>query len=256
MEEERIPESQSYVEPVPQPSLIGNVFKVFYEPTSVFPSLTKKTAWLVPFVIVILISAVLGHFVQPIMMEHQIKAQEKLVEQYRDQIPAARLAEIDRQFAEARAEAGKFKWYFPLIIVGLISVFWAVTSLIGWLTGNFVLGGKANFWIILNAVGFAALVGLLGDIVRDIMMISKGSADVFTGLGLLKSTVGSESFLFYLFRQIDLFTVWRIIVTCIGLGVVYKMKTAKFAYVIFPVWIVFICLVALANTFVGGTIIY
>ncbi|MCX6829018.1 MAG: hypothetical protein NT002_07010, partial [candidate division Zixibacteria bacterium] len=64
------------------------------------------------------------------------------------------------------------------------------------------------------------------------------------------------SFLFYLIRQIDAFTIWRIIVTAIGFGVIYNMKPKRFDYVLFPVWLIFIVLVSLGNLFTGGTIIY
>ena len=107
----------------------------------------------------------------------------------------------------------------------------------------------------MNVVAFAAMVGLLGDIARFLIAIGKDSVWVYTGLGILKP-MDDGSFLFYLLRQVDLFSIWRIIVTCIGLGVLYKMKPTRFAFVLFPIWIVFICIIAFANIYASGGIIY
>lgn len=52
------------------------------------------------------------------------------------------------------------------------------------------------------------------------------------------------------------FSIWRILVTAIGLGVIYNMKTSKFAAVLYPLCFIFIMLVAVANIFSSGSIIY
>ena len=130
-----------------------------------------------------------------------------------------------------------------------------IISLICIVAGNFLFGGKAGYWIILNVVLFSALIGVAGEIVRGLLMISKDSMYVYTGLGLLKP-VDDGTFLHYFFRQIDLFSVWRIVVTSIGLGAIYQMKPKRFGYVLFSIWILFVLLVSVANLFTGGSITY
>lgn len=237
---------------------LEKIFKIFYEPSAVFPALTKKIDWLIPLIIISIIGGTLGFYVRPLLALEQEKGIMKNIEKYRESLTTERYNEIvdniQSKFAEAKEN--KFAWYYPFAIIGVIFLFLVIISGVGILTGNFILGGRANFWIVMNAIAYAALVGLLGDVVRNSLMLLKGTAGIYTGLGLLKSMVGSDGFMFYLFRQIDLFTIWRIVVTCIGLGAVYKMKPKKFGYVLFPVWIVLIVLIAVANTFVGGTIIY
>ncbi len=243
---------------VPRAGFMEKILKIFYEPSAVFPALTKKIEWLIPLIIISIIGGTLGYYVRPLLALEQEKGIMQNIEKYRDTMTTERYNEIvdniQSKFTEAKEN--KFTWYYPFLIIGVIFLFLVIITGIGMLTGNFILGGRANFWIVLNAIAFAALIGLLGDVVRNSLMLLKGTAGVYTGLGLLRSLVGSDGFMFYLFRQIDLFTIWRIAVTCIGLGAVYKIKPKKFGYVLFPVWILFIVLVAVANTFVGGTIIY
>ncbi len=254
--------NQTNVEPgavVPEvkSSPVSAIFRVFYEPTKVFGTLTGKLQWLLPLIIIAVIWGAFWHITRPIMTQDMKQNVYRMMEKYRQYMTEEQyneqMARIDRQFQEAMENP--FKWYYPLIAIGLPLVFFLIISAVSIITGNFIFGGKANFWIVMNVVAFAAIIGLLGDIVRDLMIISKGTMYVYTGLGLLKP-IDDGSILYYLLRQVDIFSVWRIVVTCIGLGVIYKMKPKKFGYVIFPVWIVFIAAVAVLNTFAGGSIIY
>ena len=118
-----------------------------------------------------------------------------------------------------------------------------------------MLGGKAGFWLVFNVIVFTGLIGLAGDVIKSIMILAKDTSYVYLGLGLLKP-VNDGSFLFYLFRQIELFSIWRVIATCIGLGAVYNISGKKFGYALVPIWVVFVLLVAVANIFTGGSIVY
>jgi hypothetical protein len=199
----------------------------------------------------------MGFMTRPIYTRELMPMALQNIEKYRQQMGEEQFnrvkAEIEKGFNEAMANP--FKWYYFLIWFLYPLVIFGVISALGLIAGNFLFGGKANFWIIVNVVAYAALVGLLGDLVRSALVLSKDSISVYTGLGLLKP-IDDGSFLFYLIRQIDAFTIWRIIVTAIGFGVVYNMKPKRFDYVLFPVWLIFIVLVSLGNLFTGGTIIY
>jgi hypothetical protein len=241
-----------------KPGLVSRILMVFYEPARLFRSLTAKTSWLLPFIVIVILGGIAGHFVRPIMARDQGRVILKNMENYRQYMSAEQYEETMRRIKEglAEAEENPVKWYHPLVMIGVPFVFLVIISAIGLVAGNFLFGGKVNFWMVMNVVAFAALIGLLGDLVRSAMALSKGSMHVYTGLGLL-SFVGDDSFLFYFFRQIDVFSIWRIIVTSIGLGVVYNMKPKKFGYVLFSVWLVFIVAVAILNaTILMGGFVY
>lgn len=244
-------------EQVERPGLISRLMMVFSEPSKLFGTLTSKTDWLIPLIIIGIIGGAIYYQTRPIYADGMEPAVMEVLESYQDRMPAAQynqmVEDAKKQFDEGRENA--FLWYLPLVWFGLPFVFWLIISSIGMLSGNFIFGGKASFWIIMNVVAYAALIGFLGDCVRAIMIIMKDSMFVYTGLGLLKPA-NDGSFIFYLLRQIDLFSIWRIIVTGIGLGVIYNMKPKKFVIVLFIVWILFALLVAGANLFTGGTIIY
>lgn len=240
-----------------KPGVLAKIFKVFYQPSGVFGFLTNRTEWLIPLIITAVVGSTLGHFIRPIFVEDREKVAMERIEQYRDQIPADRYNQIIEDMSDRFAEAktNKYIWYTPVLATAIPFVFFVIITVIGLVTGNFVFGGKAGFWAVMNVVAFASLVGLLGDIVKQILMLAKNSSYVYTGLGMLKP-IDDGSFMYYLFSQIDVFSIWRIITTCIGLGIIYKMKPGKFAYVLFTVWIIFIAAVALGNStiFMGGIV--
>ena len=257
-------ENLSSTQPVSQerPGIPSLLISVFTSPSSVFGALTGKTVWIIPFVIIVIIGATIaspgGYFIRPIMSRDLYPTILQNIEQrYKAQLGEEQFNEIKAKMDQDMREKmeNPFKWYDILTYSGFPFVISVVIAAICIISGNFLFGGKSNFWIVMNVVVFAALIGVLGDAIRGILVLLKDSIYVYTGLGLLKPT-DNGSFLFYLLRQVDLFSVWRIAVTAIGLGAIYNMKPKRFAYVLFSVWIVFIVLVALANMFTGGSILY
>ena len=243
-----------------KPGTISRLQMVFSSPATLFSKLTGKMDWIAPLIVIAILGGLFGpggYLVGPIVAKDSYPRVLANMEKWKDQMPADRWEEvkgqIDKGFREA--QENRFKWYYPFIYFGWPLVISVIIALIGLIAGNFLFGGKASFWIIINVVVFSGLIGIAGDAVRGLLMLAKDSMYIYTGLGLLKP-VDDGNFLHYLLRQIDLFTVWRIAVTCIGLGAVYQMKPKRFAYVLFPLWVVFILLVAFVNIVVGGSITY
>jgi len=243
--------------PEQRPSLISRISEVFYQPTIIFAKLTRKTDWLIPLIAFFIIGGAVNFMVMPISVRDMSKKAIANLEKYRQYIPEERFKEIEGDINERikNAQAYKFEWYYPLIYLGFPLLFFFVISAVCLIIGNFLFSGKSSFWIVVNVVAYAGLIGLLGDVVLQLIMLGKDSFYVYTGLGLIKP-VDDGTFIYYLLRQIDVFTIWRIVATTIGLGVIYKMKPARFAYVLFPVWLIFIIVVGILNTFAGGTIVY
>jgi len=257
---ERNMESNNLTSPsmeISRPGIGSLIVSVFTKPSEAFKHLHKKTDWLIPFIIIAIVGTIMGHFLQPLFVRDMTPIVMRNMEKYRAMMSEEQYNQVIQQMENQRAEAaeGKFKWQTPVFATILPFIFLVVITTVCLLTGNFIFGGKAGFWLVMNVVAFAALVGLLGDIVRLLMVVAKDSVWVYTGLGILKP-IDDGTFLFYLLRQVDLFTIWRIVVTCIGLGVIYNMKPKRFAFVLFPIWIVFICIIAFANMYAMGSIIY
>ncbi len=257
MEQENIPTMSVNEE---RPGILEKFLMVFASPAKLFSSIGGKYEWMVPFVVIIVIGATLsqgGYFIRPIAARDMYPVMMRNIEKWKAQMSEERFNEVkqkvDQSFKEAFANP--IKWYYIPLQVVIPFIIFSVIAGIGLLFGNFMFGGRCNFWTVFTIVAFAALIGSLGDLIKGALMIAKNTSIIYTGLGLLKPE-DDGSFIYYLFRQIDLFAIWNIAITSIGFSVAYKMKPKRFAFVFYGMWFLFISLVAAANLFTGGTIVY
>ena len=248
----------SPVAPAAAPASVwSGIYRVFYEPSKFFAGLANKKAWLLPLLIIAVVGTIVGHVTRPLYVKDMIPVAEARIEEYRQYMGEERYNAAKERLEESKIEAAKneFKWYYPLISLVLPMVVFSIIALVVMLFGKVIFKGGAGFWTVVNVIAFAALIGLLGDVFRGVMMLMKDTMRVYTGLGLLRP-LDDGTFLFYLLRQIDAFSVWRIVATAIGLGTVFKMSTARFLWVLIPFWLIIISLVAFLNIFSGGSIVY
>ncbi|MCH9030875.1 MAG: hypothetical protein IIB00_01255 [candidate division Zixibacteria bacterium] len=235
--------------------LFERVLKTFSAPQDAFSGLANKWEWLIVALIVSVIGLGSWSIQSTYLMPNMLKDALKNIENFKDQMPEARYKEVRTQIKDGIEGNMKFTPKTSAIGVGAGVVMVVLIGLIAWGSGNFILGGKAPFWKILMVIAMAGFVGLVGEYARAGLMVMKGSSYVYLGLGILRPA-NDGSFIHYLLRQIELTTIWRLAVTCVGLGAVYKMSASKFAYVLTPIWLLFIAAVAGANLFTGGTIVY
>jgi hypothetical protein len=131
--------------------------------------------------------------------------------------------------------------YAPLTTVISMFIFMPLVLLIVggliFLVFNVVLGGTAEFKQVMAIVahalvisGLAALFGMAMNFARGTMTTSPAN------IGLLLPMLPEGSFVANFLGAIDLFNVWGTIVTAIGLGVLYRRKTAGIAFGLFLVY--------------------
>lgn len=249
-----MPEVGNDLSPTEKPSVISKVVSVFYRPSALFRAPFGKWEWLIPLIITVVIIFITGIFVFAAVADEQSAVFKERLDNFRNYMTEEQYNEALNNIEEGFSSSKNFqiKWYDPLRTVAAYLVFLLIPALIYMAVGNFILGGRASFWMILNVVAYSTLISVAGNIIRSLMAIGKESLYVFTGLGFLRPMVGDDSFLFYLFRQVDIFTIWKLAAICIGLGVIYRIKAKKFAYFVYPIWILFLLLVAAGDLFMLG----
>lgn len=242
-------------QPQESPSFVSRIINTFAAPSRAFLGLNNKWEWLIATVIVIALGFGARAIQLPIMGPELKAAAFENLERFKDQMPAAQYEELVERI-ETELE-GNLKLTPRNIGLGFVFgiVFTALIGVFCWMSGNFFLGGKQAFWQVLTVVAFCGFVGLVGDYLRGALMVMKDTSYVYIGLGMLKP-VPDGSFVFYLLRQMEFVTMWKIAVLCIGLGAIYAKPAKNFAFILTPLWLVFISLVAAANLFTGGTIVY
>ncbi|TFH64459.1 MAG: hypothetical protein E4G91_05725, partial [Candidatus Zixiibacteriota bacterium] len=132
---------------------------IFLSPTRVFGSIKAKPTWIIPFVILLLGTAVTAYVVAPMAMEQQITTSDRLTPEQRDQT----LSEMET-YKGVGAVIG--------VAAGLIGAAIMVFLMAGviMLMGTIIFGGSAKFMALVALVCFTGMISVLGQIIKTPLM--------------------------------------------------------------------------------------
>lgn len=225
---------------------------VFTAPTKTFTDLRRKATFWGPLIVMIIVGIGFSFTVQKKI------GWEQVFQNNVNQTPAkAEKIESAPNAAQIKAISAKFTagaTYGYWVIVLIITL---ITSLLVWATINFGFGGKAKYSQIYA-------VSLYASLVMNIKFLL-GIVAIFAGLApesfLINNPVGSNigyylstdspMWLRALCSHIDVFEIWALVLTVIGVAVVAKVSKGKSAAVVVGWWIIFI-LIATAGAAAAG----
>ncbi len=116
----------------------------------------------------------------------------------------------------------------PFIIILLMSLIYLVCLK--------VLKGEANFTNIMNVVGLSLIIGAIAKILETVLSIILGTLSNFS-LGIVLSEASVGSTVHALIMKFDVFSIWSVIIICIGLIKVGKLKNNTMYFLVFGIWI-------------------
>ncbi len=206
---------------------------VYASPSAVFARLKERPVWLLPLVV-----SVVANLVATAVSTQYIDWQaqkEQAVERMQargmppDQIEKA-VEGMERFYSNSLLRTG-----LPLIsslVTQLIAVFFLA------FVYNLCLplvGAGSNYQRTLSVVTHASLVWLPGAFVRILLILLKRSSEVTTSLLVVVPNV-KTGFLAVILGRLDIFAIWQLILTGLGLKVVYDIKGKKSYWLVFAVW--------------------
>jgi len=137
----------------------------------------------------------------------------------------------DEQYA--RMQTGmKYGAYFspiaifigmPLVAIVFSGIYWAIF--------NALLGGTASYKQVMGIITHSMVITALGYALGAVVMYFRGTVSAMGpfNLSALVPMLDEKNFLVQFLSFIDPFRVWGIIVTSIGLGVLYRRKAGNIA---------------------------
>jgi len=225
-----------------------NVFEkiigIFASPKETFTEINKKPTWLVPFIIIILVTLISQYLVMDITFQDQIEVMK-----------ARGMSQEQIGQAQERME-GPMKYIgFIAAPVGIL-IIWLILAGILLFTGNTIMGGKAKFKNVLAVVSWSGIIGIVQSALYTYLVISNGSRfGVTTSLAILLPApqVGeSQTLLYRILSRFDIFTIWSLILWIIGLSVVYNFSTKKSTTMVLSLWVIYIIFVVAVGSLLGG----
>ena len=238
---------------VPEATLspIASVTGVFHKPTKTFESIARRPSWWMPFLVTMV---VIGLFYFAVtakvgwnqVYENSLRLVPKQAQQMESLTPEQR--------ASSEKVAVSFTQGIWLGMPLLTLLFAAIEAAILLGTINFVFGGRATFWQVYAVTWYAGLPGLLKFLLAVFALFVGLDPESFqinnpagTILGYSLSPTDTPKAFYTLASQVDLLTLWTIVLMGIGLAVVARTKRSSGLLAVFAWWIVIVLISVAAS---------
>lgn len=257
------PPAENTVAPL---SFTEKLTNIFASPGELFDNVrdTPPTSsnWLIPLIIFIVVAIVMGQVVMhnPSLLD-QIKAQiqQTMDKKFQEAIQQGQMS--PQQADQAREMAEKYSDPSSLLstiiqmvaiaIVSPITLFFV--ALVYWLLGKYTMKADAPYMKIVEVVGLTLFIGALQAIVTVITKIVTDNYNATPSLMLaVLGQFSPENKLHIALSKVDLFEIWSLIVTSIGLSRLFRRDLAKVMVLVFALWILWVVLLVITGWRIGG----
>lgn len=222
---------------------VQRVVDTFSAPSKTFTDIRRKATFWGPLVVMLLVALGFSFGVQ------QKVGWDKVFENNLHQAPQ-REEQFEKLPADQQATQKTIGVKVTAIITycypALILLFTALFALLVWVTANFIFGGTSKFGqvfavnmyanLVMNLKFLLAIVALFAGVAPDSFLLAN---PVGTNVGYYLST-DAPKWLAALCQHIDLFEIWSVILTIIGVSIVAKVSRGKAAAAVVGWWFIFV----------------
>lgn len=117
---------------------------------------------------------------------------------------------------------------------------------------NAILGGRATFKQVYAVVVHSGVITMVSQLFSLPLAYARGSMSGATNIGVFFPFLDERSFAARLLGSIDLFMIWWLVSLSIGLGVLYRRKTAPIANGLIGAYVVIGFVIAAVQTALSG----
>jgi ABC-type multidrug transport system fused ATPase/permease subunit len=241
------PVSTSPTPAAPALSQGARIVNTFIAPSKTFTDLRRSAAWWAPFIILILVSTLFAYVVgQKVGYDRAgdtaLQARPKQYERIQAMPPADR----DKTMQAVAKQTMIGTYAFPAIDLILLLIVAAA------LLATFRFGANADisYKVMLAIVVYASLPGVLKYLLATATLFAGISPDAFnvqnpiaTNLGAL-FTASDSPVLYTLGSMIDIFAIWTLALTAIGVTCVSKVKRGAALAIVFGWYLLFMLVIA------------
>ncbi|HEX5236312.1 MAG TPA: YIP1 family protein [Silvibacterium sp.] len=218
------------------------VVDAFVAPTITFTDLRRKATFWGPLIIMIIVGIGYSFSIQ------QKIGWEKVAENNIHQSPKTeeRMATAPDGGAAGKAIAAKITAVVSYGYFVIVLIITALIALLNWATVNFGFGGKSTYGQIYAVSFYASLVMNIKFLLGIVAIFAGLAPDSF----LINNPVGSNigyylstdapKWLIAFCTHLDLFEIWSLILSVIGVSIVARVSRGKAAVVVVGWWLVFV----------------
>ncbi len=202
---------------VAEKSIWGIIGDVFLAPTKAFEAFKQKPTWLIPLIIIMVLSAAAGG----IAYKQNAMGQWDMMSTSTTLPPQIR-AQMERDAINPSPVGAVIGGAVALPIITLIS------ALIAWGLGSFVFGAKGvKYSHVWGAILLANLIPIAGGLLRSFLVVAKDSMWVSIGPAALMAGKNFTSLLYAILYMTDVFAIWGIIVAGFAFASIFSLSRGK-----------------------------
>jgi hypothetical protein len=223
-------------------SFVDKVVNIFASPGELYENvrLTPKTItnWLVPWLIFTVIAVALTQLVMsdPAIVDQMRSMMRQRIAQ------AVAEGKITQEMADQQIEAfGPGSTLFTITTIGG-TVLWTfaamfVLGLVYWVIGKSVMKAPAPYGKVVEVVGLTYFISTLDQIVTTIIIFVRGSLFSSLSLGHFVSEFDINNKMHILLSKLNVFSIWIVIVTAIGLAKLFQRDFPKVLVIVLVLWV-------------------
>ena len=224
----------------PKPNSFQRIIGVLFSPDATFASIARRPDWVVPLVILLIMSMAAGIIMAP-HVDFGAAAREAM-----EQNKNMSQEQIDKAVKMA-AGIGKVMTYLSpvLSVIGLLVIAGVL------LLAFRLFGGEGDFKQAFSVTCYASIPTIIKSVVTLDIILAKGGIIPAQALAtLVRSNLGfladykASPMAFALLSSLDIFSIWFLVLLIIGFAYVARVSKAKSAVIIVSLWIVVLLLQA------------
>src|SRR4051812_1879962 len=226
-------------EAAPGKSLLARVVGVFVSPRATYADVAARPRWFgaLALGIALVAGSTFAFLSTDVGQQAVLEQQAQVLESF-----GVKLSEAQQAQMESRLESARYTSAVSQVV--FIPV--AAAILAGILLGifNALMGGDARFKQVYALVAHTGLIVALQTIFSLPLDYARETMSSPTNLGVFAPFLEENTFPARLLGSLDLFHMWAILSLAIGLGVLYKRRTAPVAWTMFLVYFVIVVAIA------------
>jgi hypothetical protein len=224
-------------------SFSDKLINVFASPGELFDNVrrTEKTAsnWVIPMLLLMVVTIAVGQIIvhNPSLSDQLGETIKKGIEKnvQEGKMTQERADQAYEQFARPGALMFTIFQIGGIIIVTPIVFF--LLGLVYWLIGKWALKASAPYMKAVEVVGLSSYISILATIITILLMLAMDSLHASPSLAIFVSGFDMENKLHLALAQVNIFTIWGLVVVGIGLAKLYQRDITRILVILFALWI-------------------
>jgi len=228
-------------------NLASRLVGVIFSPRDTFTKIVARPAWVGALALVTLVVAVLTF----VFLSTEVGQSAWLDQQVR-QTEAFSGQVTEQQYSMFQGMAPTVRYWGAGFTVLMVPIFNLIITGILLAVFNAMLGGSASFKQVAAVLAHSGAVSIVQQLFIFPLNYARESMSSATNLGLLVPFLDEGNLIARFLGTIDLFIIWWLLVLAIGLGVLYRRKTAPIFWSFMGVYVVIALVIALVMRGASG----